>query len=256
MIRADFHTHTLYCDGKNTPEEMVLSAIDKGLLVLGFSTHSYMPIEEDYCIEKEKVSDYINEILALREKYKNKINILCGVEMDYFSEMPTEGFDYKIGSVHYVLKGGEYIPVDAKPHILEDARDRLFGGDIYALCEEYYKNVADVINKTKADIIGHFDLIAKFNENGELFDENHPRYIKAYKRAVDALIKRDVPFEVNTGAISRGYRTAPYPSAKILEYIKKKGGRVILNSDSHNKDTLAYEFSKWEECIKDMGFDI
>ncbi|MBR2916693.1 MAG: histidinol-phosphatase [Clostridia bacterium] len=256
MIRADFHTHTTYCDGKNTPEEMVLSAIDKGLLVLGFSAHSYMPTEEDYCIKKEKVSDYINEILSLRGKYKNKINILCGVEMDYFSNMPTEEFDYKIGSVHYVLKGGEYIPIDATPENLKDAVNRLFGGDIYALCEEYYKNVADVINKTKADIIGHIDLIAKFNENGELFDENHPRYIKAYKSAVDALIKHDVPFEVNTGAISRGYRTSPYPSKKILEYIRKKGGRVILNSDSHNKDTLAYEFSKWEEYIKDMGFDI
>ena len=29
MIYSDLHMHTVFCDGKNTPEEMVLSAIDK-----------------------------------------------------------------------------------------------------------------------------------------------------------------------------------------------------------------------------------
>ena len=40
MRKVNLHTHTCFCDGKNTPEEMVISAIEKGMDVLGFSGHS------------------------------------------------------------------------------------------------------------------------------------------------------------------------------------------------------------------------
>ena len=40
MIKENFHTHTQFCDGKSTAEEMLLSAIDKGFSALGFSGHS------------------------------------------------------------------------------------------------------------------------------------------------------------------------------------------------------------------------
>ena len=108
----DLHVHTTYCDGKNTPEEMVLSAIEKGLDTLGFSVHSYMDFDLSYCIQKERIEDYKNEINALKEKYRDKIEILCGVELDYLSVMDVSGFDYKIGSVHYVKTCDGYEAVD------------------------------------------------------------------------------------------------------------------------------------------------
>ena len=37
MIEYDLHMHTTFCDGKNTPEEIVLYAIDKGFSAIGFS---------------------------------------------------------------------------------------------------------------------------------------------------------------------------------------------------------------------------
>ena len=100
----DLHVHTTYCDGKDTSEEMVKEAIEKGLTTLGFSVHSYMDFDLSYCIKKERIEDYRNEINSLKEKYKDKIEILCGVELDYFSVMDVSEFDYKIGSVHYVKK--------------------------------------------------------------------------------------------------------------------------------------------------------
>ena len=48
--KADLHTHTSFCDGKNSPEEMVRSAVEKGFDVLGFSGHSYTPFDETYCM--------------------------------------------------------------------------------------------------------------------------------------------------------------------------------------------------------------
>ena len=249
MINRDLHVHTTFSDGKNTPEEVVLSAIEKGISTLGFSDHSYTDFDIQYCIKKEKVEEYINTILSLKENYKGKIEILCGIEQDYFSGKPNFGFDFVIGSVHYFKLGNEYVPVDSNADILKAAAEKYFGGDIYALCEEYFSLVGEVAEKTNATIIGHFDLITKFNEKTPLIDTNEPRYIAAWKGAVDKLIPYSIPFEINTGAISRGYRTTPYPADDILNYIKEKGGKLILSSDSHRADTLGFKFSSFSSLL-------
>ncbi len=241
--------HTVYCDGKNTAEEMVRSAIEKGLNTVGISGHSYTFFDESYCMKKEAVPRYISELHYLRIKFYDRIHVLCGVEQDYYSEYPTDDFDYVIGSVHYLKIGEEYIPVDESAEILSQAVEKHFGGDPYALCEKYFSTVADVARKTGCDIIGHFDLITKFIEREPLFDSAEPRYIAAWKSAVDALLPYDIPFEINTGAVSRGYRTEPYPSSDIIEYIRKHGGRFVLSSDAHSADTIAFSFDKYEDLI-------
>lgn len=250
MILSDFHVHTTYCDGRNTPEEMVLSAIDLGMERIGFSGHSYTFFDESYCMSQKRTEEYIKEIATLREKYAGKIRILCGVEQDYYSDAPTDRFDYVIGSVHYVKVKDGYIPVDVSREILEIAVSEHFGGDFYALAEEYFRTSADVVNGAGADIIGHFDLISKFNEDCTLFDEHHPRYVRAWRSAADLLLQKNVPFELNTGAISRGYRSKPYPSPDIIEYIRSHKGRMILSSDSHSRDTLCFGFAEYAALVK------
>lgn len=233
MKKQDLHTHTTFSDGKNTPEEMVLAAVAAGLDTIGISDHSYTAIDESYCIKKEQISAYVAEISALKEKYRGKIEVLCGIEQDYFSNERTDMFDYSIGSVHYLKAGDVYIPVDEAAETLKNAAEEFFGGDIYALVEEYYRLAGDVIRKTNADIIGHFDLITKFQEQTPLFDEKNPRYISAWKSACKRLLKTGKPFEVNTGAISRGYRTTPYPSEEMRSFILRNGGTLVFSSDSH-----------------------
>lgn len=249
MIAKDLHMHTAYCDGKDTPEDMVLSAVDKGLDTVGISSHSYTFFDESYCMQKEDIPRYIAELRYLRAKYFDRIHVLCGVEQDYYSDYPTDDFDYIIGSVHYIKVGDEYIPVDESVEILRAVVQKHFGGDVYALCELYFDTVADVVEKTRCDIIGHFDLISKFIEREPLFDTEHPRYVKAWKAAVDRLVTCDVPFEINTGAISRGYRTQPYPDGEMIAYIKAKGGRLILSSDAHSKENIAYKFEEYESLL-------
>ncbi len=256
MILQDLHTHTVYCDGKNTPEEMVRAAIKKGMSRIGFSGHCYTFFDTSYCMSEDEVKAYRAEIAALKDKYGEQIKILCGVEQDYYATASTAPFDYVIGSVHYVKVGEEYLPVDESEQTLLAGVEKHFGGDIYAFPEAYFAVVGDVLAKTGADIIGHFDLVSKFNEGGRLFDENHPRYVTAYQAAIDRLVPYEKPFEVNTGAISRGYRTHPYPSAAMLEYIAKQGGSVILSGDSHSKDTLCYQFKKWYEECKKIGVKV
>lgn len=254
MIFSDLHVHTLFSDGKNTPREVTEEAVKRGMKKIGFSDHSYTDFDQSFCIPAQKIMQYRGCIAGLKNEYAGKIEILCGIEQDYYSDEPTDGYDYVIGSVHYVYKDNKYIPVDESPQILLSAVERYFDGDIYNFAEEYYRIVSDIMRKTQADIIGHFDLVTKFNECGKLFDESHPRYRAAAISAADALLESGAVFEINTGAISRGYKTSAYPSDELIRYIAAHSGKFILSSDSHAKETLCFDFEKyynvWKNLIK------
>ena len=108
---ANYHTHSTYCDGKNTLEEIVLYAIENGCPSIGFSGHGYTPFDLRYCMkETEK---YIEEVSRLKNKYNGKIEIYCGIEEDAFSYIKRDDYDYIIGSSHYIYKNGEYYPIDS-----------------------------------------------------------------------------------------------------------------------------------------------
>ena len=219
----DLHTHTTYCDGKNTPEEMIEAAIAKGLCRIGFSGHSPSPRGEDYAMKPEEIPTYIAEVRALAEKYKGRIEVLCGIEQDVYSPPVPEGLDYIIGSVHYIRVKDGYITVDYSAEKLRRGCLTYFDGDPYAMCEAYFAAYGKLA-ELKPDIVGHIDLITKF-------------------------IEQDALFEINTGALSRGYRTSPYPAEPILAYIRERGGRVILTGDTHRAENLCYRFDEWEKLL-------
>lgn len=247
MGYSDFHVHTFFSDGKSSPEEMILSAISRGMDRIGFSDHSYTDFDVSYCMKKERLSEYRSVIRELKKKYEGKIEVFCGIEQDLFGGEGIESYDYAIGSVHYIKTKDSYIPVDESPEILIRAAKKYFGGDMLKLTAAYYEQTAQVIEKTGADIIGHFDLIAKFNENNRLFDETSDGYLEPAKKAADCLMKSGRVFEINTGAISRGYRTSAYPSEPLMSYIIEKGGSFILSSDSHSTENICFGFSEYEK---------
>ena len=103
MLRADFHTHTTYCDGKSTPREMVEAAYRKGLTDFGISGHA----DFSFCLENFGMTDqalkqYKEELYRLREEYAGKMNLYIGIELDCLG--PVQKAEYAIGSTHCVLK--------------------------------------------------------------------------------------------------------------------------------------------------------
>ena len=253
MILSSYHTHSKYSDGKNTLEEMVLSAIEKGCAEIGFSDHAPMIFDCDWSAKAKEIENYKREILDLREKYKGKIKIFLGIEQDYYS-VPASGYDYIIGSVHFVYKDGEYIPVDISANEVKAYVDRLYGGDVYAYCEDYFKLVKEIYAKTGCNIIGHFDLVTKFNERLPMVDINHPRYVAAVDGALSTLLKTPAIFEINTGAISRGYRTTPYPDDRTMGIIAKSGKPFVITSDTHKRETVTFGFDKEMERLNQKGY--
>ncbi|MBQ4564057.1 MAG: histidinol-phosphatase [Lachnospiraceae bacterium] len=253
MIKANFHTHTTFCDGKNTPEEMVLAAISLGMTAIGFSGHSYSEYET-YGMKPDVCAAYQAEILRLKNKYAGQITIFLGIEQDATSDSLDYPYDYVIGSIHGIIKDGQYLCVDYSESAMIRAVEQYYGGDYYAYAEDYYHTLANTVLKHDPTFIGHFDLVTKFNEGGKHFNEAHPRYRKVALDALAHLISAGKPFEINTGAISRGYRTLPYPASFILKKIREMGGRIILSSDAHTTDNLLCGYDKATELAKSCGF--
>lgn len=106
MYLQNLHTHSYFCDGVDSPEEMVCTAIEKGFDSIGFSGHSYMDFARQFFKWGDKTEDYKAEIISLKEKYKDHIDVFLGLEAEPCSKPDMIGYDYLIGSVHYFDFGG------------------------------------------------------------------------------------------------------------------------------------------------------
>jgi histidinol-phosphatase (PHP family) len=250
----NLHAHTTYSDGSFSAEEMVNAAILLGGTSLGFSEHSYLPLDTQYWMTAENTPDYIKEVTELKILYEGKIDIFLGMEQDYFTEWMPDGLDYVIGTVHYIKHDGILIAVDENERTPMTAAREYFGGDFYSLAEAYFETAADLMNRTGADIIGHFDILMKHNKGGVLFDEFHPRYVNAALSAMDELLKKNRLFEINTGAMFRMGNTQPYPSEFLLKELFSRGGEILITCDSHSTKTIYYKFNEMIELAKFCGF--
>lgn len=253
-VKTNFHMHTTFADGKNNAEEMILAAIENGGEAVGFSEHGYTPIDHSWCMMPDTTEEYVKEIRSLIPKYADKIKVYCGIEADYYTVFDRSKFDYVIGSVHYVEKEGFYIPMDKSIKDTKDGVNKYYGGDGTALVKDYFSLVADVVRKTDADIIGHLDVIYKFNEKDPYFDETGKELTKIATDAIDALLPYGKPFEINTGAISRGYRTEAYPNDYFLNLIREMGGSLTYSSDAHDARYVFLGFDEAVRRAKNAGF--
>ena len=253
----NLHTHTTYCDGKNTAEEMVQRAIELGFTSLGFSGHAPMPasIPADYAMTAEDVPKYKAEVLALREKYADKIEIFLGAEFDAYSEMDLSGLDYLIGSVHYIKRhDGSIVDFDLSPDVVKGIINDVYGGCGMQFAKEYYEEMARLPERIVPDIVGHFDIVTKTAEINPFIDMESKEYKNYALEALHAISDKCRLFEVNTGAMPRGYRTAPYPAPFILKEIKELGLGVVISSDCHYAHSLDAHFDTAAELIKSAGF--
>lgn len=249
-MKSNLHTHSTFCDGKSSCEEIVLSAINKGFASVGFSGHGYTSFDLRYCMKDTQ--SYIAEVKRLREKYKNEIEIYLGSEEDAYCPINREGYDYIIGSCHYFCKEGKYYPIDSGIDYFTKCLE-LFNYDVERMAEEYYGKFCNYINKRRPDIVGHFDLITKFDEMGDSLFLKNESYNAIVEKYIETVADSGCLFEVNTGAIARGYRTTPYPAENLLYILKKHNTRLVLSSDSHAAQTLDFAFDEAAEILKSVG---
>lgn len=251
MKKSNVHTHTVFCDGRDTVRHMADCAWEKGFVSLGFSGHGPQT-NNDFGIRDEY--EYAREVRAAAEAYRGRMRIWLGVEQDYYGVCGIK-YDYRLGAVHYLdgLDGKPY-HIDSSLEWFTDLFENGFGDDMPALARAYYERVCEMAERNRPDVIAHYDLIRKFNEGGRFFDEESALYRQYALDALERIYPLCDMLEVNTGAMARSWRSAPYPTREILMRWRELGGRVILGSDCHDAQKLDWGFDAARALIELAGY--
>ena len=252
-MKTNYHMHSTWCDGKNSPEEMALAALDRGFDAIGFSSHALLPASDPWTLQPDTARAYVADIRSLAARFRHRIEILCGIEADFIpgtsrpdrSAYAHLGLDYLIGSVHEVVANGARVPVDHKPELLADGIARQFGGDAQAFVRAYFAAQRDMAASCDFDIIGHPDLVRKFNGTLRYFDESADWYRDELRLTADAFATTGKLVEVNTGGISRGWLDDAYPSPFFRQILRERGVRIILSSDAHSAAAIDCAFDRF-----------
>lgn len=254
-ILSNCHTHTQFCDGRSSAEDMVLSALDKGFVSLGFTTHAPQLFDEKYCVLSSREEEYRLEILRLKEKYRNSLRIYLGIERDLFSCTAPDNYEYYLASVHYLPTHSGYVTVDGTQDMVSASIRDHFHGDGFAFARQYFELLSGYARAYHPPIIGHFDLFRKNNGKLHFVDEDSTAYKEMVMETLHAIRTTGAMLEVNTGAVSRGYMDSQYPNDFALAAWCKMGGEVIVSSDCHDARFIDCNFDKMPALLSRLGFD-
>ncbi|MBB6672880.1 histidinol-phosphatase [Cohnella nanjingensis] len=255
MVKFDLHTHHDRCGhASGVIAHYIEAAVDAGLAVIGISDHSpYFGREEDHyqpgiAMAKSEFARYVEEVLALRTKYKEKIEVLLGVESDYFPEhldvyrsiYERYPFDYIIGSVHQIrgvsiFNRNRWKNLDAALHADEKIR--------------YYEQIRDSANAGLFQVLGHIDAMKGY----------YPAFsdIRGAEHAIDDALRaaaaNDIAIEINTSGGTKDVG-GWYPSDAILERALRFGVDVTFGSDAHVPARVGEDWEKVRDRLREIGF--
>ncbi len=264
MAFGNYHTHTHHCDGNGEPCDYAEAAIQKGMQWLGFSGHNVVPFPTDWTMPEKNLESYLREVREAKARYAGRLEVFLGIEADYIPDVTSPaharirelGLDFVIGSVHFAEPpGGDHSwTVDGSREELDTGLARVYGGDIRALVGRYYALAAEMAERTKPDIIGHFDIVKKNNRTGELFREEEGWYRSAALAALEAVARSGCIMEINTGGIVRNTSGVLYPSEWILKEARRMRIPIMVNSDAHRPQDIDGYFRQAVELLRSLGF--
>lgn len=260
---ANYHTHSLYCDGKSTLEEHVREAEKCGLLQLGFSSHSSVPFENNFAISEERIPEYIKEIEQLQQKTNIKLlkSLECefvpGITKDFDVWHTTYNLDYVIGGVHLVRPphgDGLWFIDGSKQEIYDNGLRELFNNDIKAAVTAFWEQTFEMLETQHLDIIAHFDKI-KMHNRDRFFKEDESWYKVLADKAIQLIKRHDVIIEVNTRGLYKKRCDHFYPSTELLMKARKADIPVIVSSDAHKAEELTLFVPEALVELQRCGFD-
>lgn len=250
-IKTDFHLHSSLSADSDTPmEEMIKKGLSLGLKTMCFTEHM------DYGITTEGLSfmvdteAYREAYRRLREKYKNEIELLFGIELGLEpqnkvfleSYVHSWDFDFIIGSSHTIDHMDPYYPAffENRPEEISYRR--------------YFETIAENLQVfSDVDTYGHLDYIVRYGPNKDR-NFSYKKYRDVIAPALHILIEKGIGLEVNSGGLYKGL-SAPNPTADIIRAYRQMGGEIItIGSDAHRPKHIAYAFDTIQELLLECGF--
>ncbi len=261
--KANYHTHSLYCDGKSTLEEHVREAEKSELLQLGFSSHSSVPFENNFAISEERIPEYVGEIDRLQQITNITLlkSLECefvpGISKDFEVWRTTYNLDYVIGGVHLVRPphGESLWFIDgSKQELYDNGLRDLFGNDIKAAVTAFWEQTFEMLETQQLDIIAHFDKIKMHNRN-RFFKEDEKWYKALADKAIQLIKQHNVIIEINTRGLYKKRCDHFYPSTELLMKARKADIPVIVSTDAHKAEELTMFVPEALAELQRCGYD-
>ncbi|MDY3860976.1 MAG: histidinol-phosphatase HisJ family protein [Ruminococcus sp.] len=251
-ILSDFHIHTRFSgDSKENPESVVKKAVEMGFKRICFTDHQdfdYIWGDLSFDLDYEAYFDYM---LGLREKYRDDIKILIGVEVgvepylaqrlrDFTAEKP---YDFIIGSSHIVNRVDPYYP-----EYFQGKTDK-------QAFEEYFNSILDNLNAyDDFDVYGHLDYVVRYSKNKDKY-YSYELFAEVIDEILKKLIKMGKGIEVNSAAYRYGLKS-PNPLPEIIKRYRELGGEIItVGSDAHKAQDAGADFNRIACVLKQAGFE-
>lgn len=265
MQNYNFHTHSIFSDGKSQPREIVEEAIRQGFSAIGFSEHSPLPFDNTFSVKDYDMPKYVAEIAQLKDEFKDKIEVYCALEADYVPNT-SETFsvtqekyhlDYLIGGVHLVGQSAnpdELWFIDgSKWEIYDEGLQKFFDGDIRRGVRRFFEQTNEMIENEHFDIIAHFDKIKMYNRD-RYFHEDETWYRKLAMETLDLIREKGLVMEINTRGIYKKRYNGFYPSPWLLKEACAMGVPAIISADAHHFREISLEFESAEKALRQAGY--
>lgn len=251
MIHSDYHMHCSFSADSDSPmESMIEQSIARGLTSICFTDHQdwdIQYIDMDFTFDTEA---YLPEFFRCREKYRDQIQVLLGVELglqphlrdrirDYIAKYP---FDFIIGSSHAAHGVDPY-----QKCFFEGRSER----EAYL---EYFTSIEENLQVHEGfQVYGHLDYAVRYGPN-----QNRDYSYEAYADVLDAILKqliqKGIGIEINTSGFKYGL-DQPHPHPGILKRYRELGGEIItVGSDAHCPEHIAYEFERAKQVLLAAGY--
>ncbi len=258
MFLYDCHTHSEFSvDGTDSIEEIVKSAISKGLNAITITDHS-LPQPENYA-PYEHISKSVEGAKEMAKKYRGKILVLSGVERD--DEYPPEfrepfyelDLDCVLGSTHTEPIFKTYFP-ELNYKSLKYCADKVDIDVLENVVKKYYQRLSGMAYYADVDVITHltfpFRYINGYAKRGMDIEKFYPDIEEVLKGVVET----EKSLEINTSGKATAWNEF-MPNAEILRTYFDMGGRnITIGSDAHRKENIAVGFRDAVAMLREIGF--
>ncbi|MBP3253584.1 MAG: histidinol-phosphatase [Bacteroidales bacterium] len=261
---TNYHSHSTFCDGKSTMEEMVISAVECGFTHWGVSSHAPFPISNDFALKEEDIPAYKREFLRLKDKYADKIKLYIGLEMDFVPDICEDirhkavdyGLDYFIGSVHQVKEHNNSLKTwfidGGKSEKYDLGLKEVFDNDIKSGVTCFFNQQKEMIEHNRPDVLGHFDKVVMHNKD-RYFLQSEKWYEDLVLSLIDTVAKCGTVVEINTRGLYKQRHNDYYPSTFWIKYLIEHNIPLTVSTDCHKADEAGAYYKEALRHLKELN---
>ena len=266
MNLIDCHTHTQYSvDSEADIELMIKRACELNLAAYAITDHCECNrwYSENYYKNATTYKyfdfgrDFENSVSAvtlLKEKYANKLNLICGIEMGQATQelnvaekiVADKRLDFIIGSVHQIPDTEDFAFLDY---------NSMNWRNMYELMYTYMLEINKLCKWGKFDVLGHLTYFLRYFQNHWNIKFDISAFDEIIEESFRELTLKGKGIEINTSGLRNSKCKETFPSLKYIKMFHMLGGEIIsIGSDAHTVEDLGSGIYEGVELAKEAGF--